>query len=53
MFKWRKSDWKLDLNDNRTSFIERFLVYASFVLLFIATTAEVIQAIDAIRNLMR
>lgn len=44
----RKEDFKLDFDDNKTSFLERCLLWTSIVLILISTIAEVLQVIIAL-----
>jgi len=40
-----KTDWDLDFNDNRTSLIEKVLVYLGISCMLISTICEIIQAV--------
>jgi len=43
-----KTDWDLDFNDNRTSLIEKVLVYLGIACVFIGTICEIIQVAIAL-----
>lgn len=47
----KKSDFLLDFDDNRTSFIERVLVWLTVACMLVGTTSEVLQGIEAGRTM--
>jgi len=40
-----KTDWDLDFNDNRTSLIEKVLVYLGITCMLVGTMCEIIQVV--------
>lgn len=47
----KKSDFLIDFDDHRTSFIERVLVWLTITCMIVGTISEVLQGIEAGRTM--